>query len=158
MSTSGIYKRNGSTFVLFISHAFSNNPLYWDMKPFFDPIATGAVSLTYASSTDQSITVTNTMPINKYVNKHVIIGNGTNQCLYITGSDQHTLYTDGLINGDSVSGSVTVNVYDQSETLIVYDGATVYRFWKSDGSSAGTADSFANGFIEVFSNRLFLMK
>jgi hypothetical protein len=65
------------------------------MKPFFDPISTGAVALTYASSTDQSITVTQTLPINKYVNKHVILNNGgVTQCLYITGSDTHTLYTD----------------------------------------------------------------
>lgn len=49
-----------------------------------------------------------------------------------------------------------MNIYDKIDVLIVYDGDTVHRFKKSDGSAYGTADTFSNGFIEVFGNRLYL--
>jgi len=99
MTTAGVQKRNGSSFATFITHTFNNAPTYRDIKPFFEIRSTGT-SLTFASATDQSITVTDTMDINLYVNKHVLITkSGVSQCLYITGSDGHTLFTDGLING-----------------------------------------------------------
>jgi hypothetical protein len=49
-------------------------------------------------------------------------------------------------------------VYEVDPILVVYDGDTVHRFRTSDGSSRGTADTFVDGFIEIFANRLFLMK
>jgi hypothetical protein len=73
MSTAGIKKWNGSSFASFITHTYNNSPAYRDIKPFFELISAGAVSMTYKSSTDQSITVTDNLPLNKYVNKHVII-------------------------------------------------------------------------------------
>ena len=73
MHTGGVDKRNGSTFASFITHAFNNSPEYRAIKPFFEITATGATSLNYVSATDQSITVSNTMPINKHVNRHVTI-------------------------------------------------------------------------------------
>jgi hypothetical protein len=72
MTTTGVQKRNGATFGSFITHAFNNSPEYRDIKPFFE-VRTSGTSLTFKSATDQSITVTDTMDINTYVNKHVII-------------------------------------------------------------------------------------
>ena len=161
MSSTGVAKRNGTSFVSFITQAFSTtSPDYRDMKPFFELKSAGWVSLTYVSSTEWSITVSETMPINKYVNKHVIIGTlptPWDQTLYITGNDAHTLYTDGLINGDIVVWSPAVSVFDHDPIFIVYDGATVYRFTTA-WTSLGISSTFANGFIEVFSNRLYLLK
>ena len=161
MNTSGVKKRNWVTFANFIVQAFNNSPEYRDIKPFFDLTAVGAVTVNYVSATDQSITVSTTMPINKYVNKHVAIGslpNPGNQFLYITGNDEHTIYTDGLINGDMLTWSPTVNIFNKIPTLVVYDGNQVHRFNKATGTNMGTVDTFTDWFIEVFANRLFLLK
>lgn len=82
--------------------------------------------------------------MNKYVNKHVVISHsGNSQTLYITGSDIHTLYTDGLINGDCTGAGAIVTVFEQQPIFVVYDGASVRRYDLS-GASLGTADTFTD--------------
>lgn len=64
------------------------------MKPFFE-VAGGGPNPTFVSATDQSITVSNTLEINMFVNRHVIISlGGVSQTMYITGNDEHTIYVD----------------------------------------------------------------
>lgn len=158
MHSSGVDIWNGSSFLPLITQTHDTTDMSLrDIKPFSELITIWAVSMTFSSATDQSITVTDTLPINKYVNKHVIVTNGTvSQTLYITGSDEHTLYTDGLVNWDIAVSWASVNVYDHNLATIVYDWVAVRRYTVT-GTSLGTASTIWEWFIEVFANRLFIL-
>ena len=95
MTLTGIMKRNGATFVAFITQAFDNHPTLREIKPFFEAVSPAIFSPTLDVAGDQYVTVTDTMDINKYIGKHIIISAGlVAQTLYITSNDEHTIYLE----------------------------------------------------------------
>ena len=159
MHAAGVDIWNGTAFLPLITQTHDTTDMTLrDIKPFFETIATWGVSLTFSAMTDQSITVTNTMVINKYVNKHVTIWlSGQYQTLYITGNDAHNLYVDWLVNGDLAAAGCSITVFDHDAATIVYDGTNVRRYTVT-GTVLWTASAISWWFIEVFSNRLFVMQ
>lgn len=159
MHSSWIKKRNWSSFVSFISQSFTDAPVYRQIKPFTDITSSWAVTLTRSSNTSSSITVNSTLPLNKYVDKHVVIWTiAWTQCLYITGNDANTIYVDGMINWDIMALSNTIYIYDSEPVLIVNDWSQIYRY-SLTGTDLWVIDTVSQwDLIEIFANRLFLMK
>lgn len=159
METSGIKKRNGSSFSSFISATMSNNPDYRDIKPFFELTLPGTTLGAPSEVGDQWLRYTAPMARNIHVGKHIAIqSSSTLQALYITWNDENTIFVDWLINWEIInSGIINSHVYPKQDILVVNDWATIKRYIKSTWALLGTVKTISNAFIEIFANRLFIM-